>query len=93
AEYGITKDYVMALRVVLANGEIIRAGKKTIKDVAGFNVAGLMIASEGCLGVISEITLKLLAKPPLKQSAMGVFNHIEDAMNAVYKTMSSGVTP
>ncbi len=52
-----------------------------------------MIASEGCLGVISEITLKLLAKPPLKQSAMGVFNHIEDAMNAVYKTMSSGVTP
>ncbi|RVZ23842.1 glycolate oxidase subunit GlcD, partial [Helicobacter pylori] len=58
-----------------------------------FNVAGLMIASEGCLGVISEITLKLLAKPPLKQSAMGVFNHIEDAMNAVYKTMSSGVTP
>ncbi|OOQ16250.1 glycolate oxidase subunit GlcD [Helicobacter pylori] len=93
AKYGITKDYVMALRVVLANGEIIRAGKKTIKDVAGFNVAGLMIASEGCLGVISEITLKLLAKPPLKQSAMGVFNHIEDAMNAVYKTMSSGVTP
>ncbi|OOQ06417.1 FAD-linked oxidase C-terminal domain-containing protein, partial [Helicobacter pylori] len=93
AKYGITKDYVMAMRVVLANGEIIRAGKKTIKDVAGFNVAGLMIASEGCLGVISEITLKLLAKPPLKQSAMGVFNHIEDAMNAVYKTMSSGVTP
>ncbi|GAA8453739.1 glycolate oxidase subunit GlcD [Helicobacter pylori] len=93
AKYGITKDYVMALRVVLANGKIIRAGKKTIKDVAGFNVAGLMIASEGCLGVISEITLKLLAKPPLKQSAMGVFNHIEDAMNAVYKTMSSGVTP
>lgn len=39
AKYGITKDYVMALRVVLANGEIIRAGKKTIKDVAGFNVA------------------------------------------------------
>ncbi|TPH46487.1 glycolate oxidase subunit GlcD, partial [Helicobacter pylori] len=93
AKYGITKDYVMALRVVLADGGIIRAGKKTIKDVAGFNVAGLMIASEGCLGVISEITLKLLAKPPLKQSAMGIFNHIEDAMNAVYKTMSSGVTP
>ena len=93
AKYGITKDYVMALRAVLPNGEIIRAGKKTIKDVAGYNVAGILIASEGTLAVISEITLKLLSKPLLKRSAMGVFDSINDAMNAVYKTMASGVTP
>ncbi|WP_104749401.1 glycolate oxidase subunit GlcD [Helicobacter cynogastricus] len=93
AKYGITKDYVMALRAVLPNGDIIRAGKKTIKDVAGFNVAGILIASEGCLAVITEITLKLLAKPKLKQSAMGVFKSITEAMEAVYQTMSSGVTP
>ncbi|WP_104727629.1 glycolate oxidase subunit GlcD [Helicobacter felis] len=93
AKYGITKDYVMALRAVLPNGDVIRAGKKTIKDVAGFNVAGILIASEGCLAVITEITLKLLAKPKLKQSAMGVFNSIQDAMEAVYKSMASGVTP
>ncbi|WP_104692402.1 glycolate oxidase subunit GlcD [Helicobacter felis] len=93
AKYGITKDYVMALRAVLPNGDVIRAGKKTIKDVAGFNVAGILIASEGCLAVITEITLKLLAKPKLKQSAMGVFASIQDAMEAVYKSMASGVTP
>lgn len=93
AKYGITKDYVLALRAVLPNGEVIRAGKRTIKDVAGYNIAGLLIASEGTLAVISEATLKLLAKPALRRSALGVFNDIESAMKAVYKTMASGVTP
>lgn len=93
AKYGITKDFVMALRAVLPNGDIIRAGKKTIKDVAGYNIAGILIASEGTLAVITEITLKLLSKPKHKQSAMGVFPSIQSAMNAVYKTMASGVTP
>ena len=59
SKYGITKDYVMALRAVLPNGEIIRAGKKTIKDVAGYNLVGILTASEGSLAVITEITLKL----------------------------------
>jgi len=54
AKYGITKDYVMALRAVLPNGEIIRAGKRTIKDVAGYNIAGIIIASEGTLACITE---------------------------------------
>lgn len=93
AKYGITKDFVMALRAVLPNGDIIRAGKKTIKDVSGYNVAGILIASEGTLAVITEITLKLLSKPKHKQSAMGVFPSIQAAMNAVYKTMASGISP
>lgn len=93
AKYGITKDFVMALRAVLPNGEIIRAGKKTIKDVAGYNIAGILIASEGTLAVITEITLKLLAKPAKTKTAMGVFGSVEDAMNAVFKTMASGITP
>jgi len=93
AKYGITKDYVMALRAVLPSGAIIRAGKRTIKDVAGYNVAGILIASEGTLAVITEITLKLLSKPKLSQSAMGIFPDIASAMNAVYKTMAAGVTP
>lgn len=93
AKYGITKDYVMALRAVLPNGEIIRAGKKTIKDVAGYNIVGTLIASEGTLAVITELTLKLIAKPKYKKSAMGVFGSIDDAMNAVYKSMASGITP
>lgn len=93
AKYGITKDYVMALRAVLPSGEIIRAGKRTIKDVAGYNVAGILIASEGTLACITEITLKLIAKPKMSQTAMGVFPSVNDAMNAVYKTMAAGVTP
>lgn len=93
AKYGITKDYVMALRAVLPNGEIIRAGKKTIKDVAGYNIVGTLIASEGTLAVLTELTLKLIAKPKFKRSAMGIFDSINDAMNAVYKSMASGLSP
>ena len=83
----------MAIRAVRPNGDVIRAGKKTIKDVAGYNIAGILIASEGTLAVITEITLKLIAKPKLKKTAMGIFPSVESAMEAVYKTMASGVTP
>ena len=93
AKYGITKDFVMALRAVLPNGEVIRAGKKTIKDVAGYNIAGLLTASEGTLAVITEITLALLPKPKFVQTAMGIFPTVEAAMNATYKTFLSGVIP
>ncbi len=93
AKYGITKDYVMSLRAVLPNGDIIKAGKRTIKDVAGYNVAGILIASEGTLAVITEITLKLLPKPKLKKTYMGIFENVEDAMNAVYKSLASGAMP
>ncbi len=93
SKYGITKDYVMALRAVLPNGDIIRAGKKTIKDVAGYNIAGILIASEGTLAAITEITLKLIAKPKMTKTAMGIFPSVDDAMNAVYKTFAAGITP
>jgi len=93
AKYGLTKDYVMSLKAVLPNGDIIRAGKRTIKDVAGYNVAGILIASEGTLAVITEITMKLLPKPKLKKTYMGIFENVEQAMNAVYKSLASGAMP
>ncbi len=93
AKYGITKDYVMALRAILPNGEIIRAGKKTIKDVAGYNTAGILIGSEGTLAVITEITLKLIPKPKHKQTYMGIFPDVTAAMNAVFKSLASGANP
>ncbi len=93
AKYGITKDYVMAIRAVLPNGDVIKAGKRTIKDVAGYNIAGILIASEGTLAVTTEVTLKLIAKPKMTKTAMGVFPSVTQAMEAVYKTMASGVTP
>ncbi len=93
AKYGITKDYVMAIRAVRANGDIIKAGKRTIKDVAGYNIAGILIASEGTLAVTTQVTLKLIAKPKLTRTAMGIFDSVSEAMEAVYKTMASGITP
>lgn len=93
AKYGITKDYVMALRAVLANGDIIRAGKRTIKDVAGYNLAGILIASEGSLAVLSELTLKLIPMPKLKKTAFATFASVKEAMNAVYKSLAGGVNP
>ena len=93
AKYGITKDYVMATRAVLPNGDVIKAGKRTIKDVAGYNISGILIASEGTLAVLTEITLKLIPKPKLTKTAMGIFPTVNDAMEAVYKTMASGITP
>ncbi len=93
AKYGITKDYVMAIRAVLPNGDIIKAGKRTIKDVAGYNIAGILIASEGTLAVTTEVTMKLLSKPKMTKTAMGIFDTVNSAMEAVYKTMASGVTP
>lgn len=93
AKYGITKDYVMALRAVLPNGDIIRAGKKTIKDVAGYNIAGILTASEGTLAIITEITLKLIPKPKYKKTYMGIFPDVTSAMNAVFKSLASGANP
>ena len=93
AKYGITKDYVMATRAVLPNGDIIKAGKRTIKDVAGYNISGILIASEGTLAVLSEITLRLIPKPKMTKTAMGIFPTVNEAMEAVYKTMASGITP
>jgi len=93
AKYGITKDYVMAIRAVLPNGDIIKAGKRTIKDVAGYNISGILIASEGTLAVTTEVTLKLLSKPKMTKTAMGIFDSVTQAMEAVYKTMAGGVTP
>lgn len=93
AKYGITKDYVMATRAVLPNGDVIKAGKRTIKDVAGYNISGILIASEGTLAVLSEITLRLIPKPKLTKTAVGIFDSVSQAMEAVYKTMASGITP
>ncbi len=93
AKYGITKDYVMAMRAVLPNGDIIKAGKRTIKDVAGYNLCGILVGSEGTLAVTTEITLKLIPKPKFTKTAMGIFDTVENAMNAVYKTFAAGITP
>jgi glycolate oxidase len=93
AKYGTTKDYVLGLEVVLADGQVLHTGSKCMKSVSGFDLTRLFVGSEGTLGVITEITLKINPKPPLTQTAMATFDILEDAGRAVSEIMYSGILP
>ncbi len=92
-KYGTTKDYVFGLDVVLANGELVRYGGKRLKDVTGFNMVQLFVGSEGPLGVIVGITLKLLPLPRHRRTLMAPFANLDDAARAVPAIMQRGVIP
>jgi len=92
-KYGVTKDFVLGLEVVLADGRVMRTGGRTIKNVAGYDLTSLFIGSEGTLGVVTEIIVKLLPKPAAKTTVMGVFDEIEQACDAVNRVITSGVLP
>ncbi|MCZ7569521.1 MAG: FAD-binding protein [Ardenticatenaceae bacterium] len=92
-KYGVTAAYVMALEVVLASGEVMRTGSRTLKNVTGYNLTQLIVGSEGTLGVITEITLRLLRKPPAQGTVMAVFDQLEAAAECVVELLQAGVTP
>lgn len=83
-KYGITRNYVMGLEVVLPNGEMLRTGNKCVKDVAGYSLKDLFIGSEGTLGVITQVLLRLIPKPAAKKTLVATF----DAMDAAAQTVS-----
>ena len=92
-KYGATKDYVMKLEVVLPTGEIIRVGSHAVKSSSGYDLCRLFTGSEGTLGVITEITLRL-APLPLHFTAVVVnFNSVEDATSSIYQIMCTGIIP
>ncbi|SMX76142.1 FAD-binding oxidoreductase [Brevibacterium linens] len=92
-KYGVTRDYVRGLTVVLADGTVTRLGRQTAKGVAGLDLAGLFVGSEGTLGVIVEITLGLrpLLAPPV--TGVGIFPDLESAGHTVSEFMASGAAP
>lgn len=92
-KYGVTRDYVRGLTVVLADGTVTRLGRQTAKGVAGLDLAGLFVGSEGTLGVIVEITLGLrpLLTPPV--TGVGIFPDLESAGHTVSEFMASGAAP
>jgi glycolate oxidase len=92
-KYGITGDYVMALEVVLADGRVMRVGGKAIKNVTGYDLVSLFVGSEGTLGVITEITLKLIARPEATRTAQAIFPRLEDASKAVNAVLRGGIVP
>jgi glycolate oxidase len=93
AKYGKTRDYVLGLEVVLPDGRILHTGSKCIKSVSGYDLTRLFVGSEGTLGVITEIILKINPKPPLSLTAMATFDDLEDAGRAVSDIISSGILP
>ncbi len=92
-KYGVTRDYVMGLEVVLANGEICWLGSKCVKDVAGYNLRDLFIGSEGTLGIVTRVLLKLLPKPEARQTLMAIFPDMESAASAVSAIIAAKVIP
>ena len=82
-KYGATRDYILGLTFVKANGEIVHSGTKTLKDSSGYQLARLLVGSEGTLGVITEVVLKLATKPKTSASVLAAFNTPEDAGKCV----------
>ncbi|MFD2681712.1 glycolate oxidase subunit GlcD [Bacillus seohaeanensis] len=92
-KYGVTRDYVIALEIVLANGDIIRTGGKLAKDVAGYDLTRLYVGSEGTLGVITEATLKLIPMPETKKTMLALYQDIEAAARSVSKIIANKIIP
>lgn len=92
-KYGVTRDYVMAMEVVMPTGEIVHTGSASIKSVTGYDLTRLIVGSEGTLGVITKLLLKLLPVPESVGTMLAAFPEIGTAASAVARIMSSRVTP
>jgi glycolate dehydrogenase FAD-linked subunit len=92
-KYGVTSDYVLGLEVVLPGGYVMRTGGRTIKDVTGYNLTQLFVGSEGTLGVVTEIIVRLIPKPAAQLTALAAFPRLADACAAVGNILQAGVVP
>ncbi|OXM63261.1 MULTISPECIES: FAD-binding oxidoreductase [Amycolatopsis] len=92
-KYGVTRDYVLALEVVTGRGEVVRLGRRTAKGVAGYDLCGLMVGSEGTLGVITEVTVRLRPRREPERTIAGYFDSVIAAGEAVSAVSASGVIP
>ena len=92
-KYGVTRDYVLELEVVNGLGEVVRLGRRTAKGVAGYDMVGLMVGSEGTLGVVTEVTVRLRPARAPERTVVGYFDSVVDAGRAVEAVGAAGVTP
>ena len=92
-KYGVTRDYVLGLEVVLPTGELLRCGTKCVKDVAGYSVKDLFIGSEGTLGIVTEILLKLLPRPAARKTMLATFPSMTDAAETVSAIIAARIIP
>ncbi len=92
-KYGITRNYVMGLEVVLPDGEVIFTGNKCVKDVAGYSLKDLFVGSEGTLGVMTKVLLKLIPKPAAKQTMVATFSAMDAAAQTVSDIIAAQIIP
>lgn len=92
-KYGVTGDYVLGLTVVLADGRVLRTGGKAIKNVTGYNLTQLFVGSEGTLGIITEVLVKLQPKPKHVRTAMAEYDDLDAAATTVNNILLAGIVP
>jgi glycolate oxidase len=92
-KYGTTRDYVLGLQVVLADGAVVSLGGRTHKNKTGFDLTRLFVGSEGLLGVVTEVTLKLLPLPPYRALLVAGFDSMEAAARAMREVFHRGILP
>lgn len=92
-KYGVTRDYVLGLEVVLANGDVIHTGSRTVKNVTGYDLTRLLVGSEGTLGLFTKIIVRLIPLPELAVTALAHFDELGNAARACTAIMSSRVLP
>lgn len=92
-KYGVTRDYVMGLEVVLPDGEVMWTGNKCVKDVAGYTLRDLFIGSEGTLGIITKVLLKLIPPPAARKTMLAVYDNMENAARTVSAIIRAKIIP
>jgi glycolate oxidase len=92
-KYGVTRNYLLGLEVVLADGRVLRCGSRTHKNKTGFDLVGLFTGSEGLLGVVTEATLRLLPRPPARATVAASFRSFRQAAQAVQDIFTAGFLP
>ena len=92
-KYGVTRDYVMGLEIVLASGEIFFTGNKCVKDVAGYSLKDIFIGSEGTLGVVTKILLKLIPKPAARKTLLAIYERMDEAAATVSAIIAAKIIP
>ena len=92
-KYGVTRDYVMGIQVVLPDGELVFLGNKCVKDVAGYSMKDLFVGSEGTLGIITEVLLKLLPRPKARRTMLALYASMEAAAETISAIIAARIIP
>ena len=92
-KYGVTRDYILGLEVVLADGTILKTGSKTIKNVSGYDLTRLFVGSEGTLGIITKLTIRLIPFPEAQKTLLAVYDNLDDGAETVSAIIREKIVP